>query len=150
MKFFSMGVTRALVIPVPIAIIVGVVALVLLLPPKVASNSRVDAVNAAVQTVNQFKTIRGYYTRNVIGKALKNGLKPQINHKQAADGVPLPATMIHDLSDLLSKENTNIALYSRFPFPNRATRQLDDFQNRAWDALVADPDGNRIDIGQPL
>ncbi|MDA0368833.1 MAG: methyl-accepting chemotaxis protein [Proteobacteria bacterium] len=140
MKFPKRRVSWLLVAPLPITIVVGVVALAFLLPPKVADNSRQDAVDAAVQTVRQFKAIRAYYTTNVISKAIRNGLKPQIDHRDAANGVPLPATMIHDLSEILSEENTKISLYSQFPFPNRASRQLDEFQNNAWNALVAKPD----------
>lgn len=99
----------------------------------VADNAREAAERSAVQTVKQFKTIRGYYTKNVIKKAKANGaLKPSFNHATEPNGIPLPATLIHDLSALLAEEDTSIALYSAYPFPLRSDRVLDNFQSEAW------------------
>lgn len=99
-----------------------------------------EAITTAQNTVRQFKIIRGYYTNNVIKKALASGaLKPSIDHKTRENGIPLPATLIHDLSELLKKEGMTVKLYSPFPFPNRSTRSLDTFGQGAWDALKSDP-----------
>jgi hypothetical protein len=51
-------------------------------------------------------------------------------------GIPVPATFIHDISELLKEEATSILLYSRYPFPNRAKRQHDEFQAAAWNYLI--------------
>jgi hypothetical protein len=71
---------------------------------------------------------------------------PQIQGTQAVDRSqsrrqrnPLPATLIHDLSNLLSEKDTTVGLYSKYPFPNRKDRQLDEFQQQAWDYLSANP-----------
>ena len=131
-----------LILPVPIALLATIAAIWLVVPSMVAENARSEAVRAGQQTVNQFKTIRGYYTENVIKKVLANGgLKPSVNHAKEANGVPLPATFIHDVSALLSENNTTVDLYSAFPFPNRADRQLDSFQAEAWAYLSTNPDG---------
>ena len=61
------------------------------------------------------------------------------DHKGDAKAIPLPATMILDLSAMLAKQNTAISLYSKFPFPNRENRPLDAFQQEAWDFLVRNP-----------
>ena len=71
-------------------------------------------------------------------------LKPSFNHSSEAKGVPLPATFIHDMSDLLAEKDTNIKLYSIYPFPNRATRELDDFQLEAWEFLSKNPDAQFV------
>ena len=42
------------------------VAAAILLPQQIETNTRASAVAAACTTVGQFKTIRGYYTKNVI------------------------------------------------------------------------------------
>ena len=91
-----------LIVPVPIAVVLALVVAWITLPNLVGSNVRADAVQSGIQTVSQFKTIRGYYTKNVIKKTVDNGkpLKPSINHKTMKDGIPLPATFIHDLSEL--------------------------------------------------
>ncbi|MGI9508766.1 MAG: methyl-accepting chemotaxis protein [Geminicoccaceae bacterium] len=107
----------------------------------IQSNVVEATVASAEETVNQFKTLRAYYTKNVIKKILANGgVKPSLNHQQESDGVPLPATVIHDLSELLSDRDTQVNLYSAFPFSNRADRQLDSFQQEAWSALNQNPD----------
>ncbi|WP_282608777.1 methyl-accepting chemotaxis protein [Pelagibius sp. Alg239-R121] len=130
-----------LILPVPIALVICVVATWILLPQQIAQNARADAVRAAEQTAKQFKTIRGYYTKNVIKKAVADGsLKPSFNHKTEEGSIPLPATLIHDLSELLKEEDTRINLYSQFPFSVRESRVLDDFQNEAWNFLNDNPD----------
>jgi len=47
--------------------------------------------------------------------------------------------MMHDLSKLLSKQDTAIELYSKYPFPNRKDRKLDAFQQEAWEFLSRNP-----------
>ena len=130
-----------LILPVPIALVVAIAAIWIIVPRLVTDNARQEAVRSGQQIVNQFKTIRGYYTKNVIKKVLANGgVRPSVNHASEADGIPLPATLIHDLSALLSKNDTSVNLYSQFPFPNRTDRQLDSFQSDAWAYLAANPD----------
>lgn len=130
-----------LVLPIPVVMIAALSAVWFLLPQQIAENARSSAVLAAEQTVAQFTTVRGYYTKNVIGKALESGaLKPSIDHKGKPGTIPLPATFIHDLSAELEKQETTVKLYSAFPFPNREERQLDAFQQQAWNFLRDNPD----------
>ncbi|RED52343.1 methyl-accepting chemotaxis protein [Aestuariispira insulae] len=129
-----------LVLPVPVAMAIGIVLAMLILPGAVRDNVTKDAVTAAQQTVKQFKIVRGYYTNNVIKKVLADGnLTPSFRHKQEEGSIPLPATFIHDMSALLHEEDTTLSLYSQFPFPNRKDRKLDGFQKEAWDYLVKNP-----------
>jgi methyl-accepting chemotaxis protein len=130
-----------LILPVPIAIILCVVAIALIVPKMMAENARTEATRQGQQIAGQFKTIRGYYTKNVIKKVVKSkDLKPSVNHKNEANAVPLPATFIHDVSKLLAKNDMTVNLYSGFPWPNRKDRKLDDFQTKAWAFLTANPD----------
>jgi methyl-accepting chemotaxis protein len=130
-----------LVVPIPVVTIIGLAIIWATLPGMVADDARDTAVNNAVRTANQFKTIRGYYTKNVIAKAVKTGaLKPSVNHADEPGSIPLPATLIHDLSALLAEADTTINLFSEFPFPGRSTRRLDDFQTAAWAFLQSNPD----------
>ena len=130
-----------LILPVPAVLASGIVIVWWLLPQVIAGNVRADAVRQAEQVANQFKTIRGYYTKNVIKKAVADGsLTPSFNHKTEERSIPLPATLIHDLSELLKEEDTSINLYSRFAFPQRGDRRLDAFQAEAWEFLQANPE----------
>jgi len=129
-----------LILPVVIIFVVGLSILAWIIPNTIQANAESGAVIAAERTVAQFKTIRAYYTKNVVKKVLgKGGLKGSFNHKSEPNSVPLPATMIHDLSALLKDKGTNLKLYSVFPFPNRGSRQLDQFGKDAWKAVNADP-----------
>lgn len=131
-----------LVAPLPITAFVGLILLVTLLPSAIVDNARESAVASATQTVAQFKTLRAYYTKNVIKKILADGnLKPSFNHAAEEKSIPLPATLIHEMSGLLAKNDTQITLFSIYPFPNRAGRKLDGFQRDAWEYLNNNPDG---------
>ncbi len=129
-----------LVLPVPIIALLGSAIAFIVIPRIVVGNSIDNARVSATETVDQFKAIRGYYTRNVIGVALQNGIRPSFDHQNDPQAIPLPATFIHEMSEILSENDTTISLYSAFPFPNRADRQLDEFQTRAWTTLSANPD----------
>jgi len=65
-----------------------------------ATQNAVDSsVVAAKATIGQYKTLRQYYTENVIAKAVgEGGMKAGYDHKGVSKTLPLPATMIHDLS----------------------------------------------------
>lgn len=130
-----------LVLPVPIVAVASVVCSLIFIPKWVESNARESAILTGTQTVNQFKTIRAYYTKSVVAKAIANNraLKPTVEHATMKDGIPLPATFIHDMSALLQKENTTVNLYSAYPFPNRKDRKLDPFQADAWEYLTKNP-----------
>lgn len=127
--------------PVSLIFAVCIIVLALMIPNMVRNNTEQEAIAQAETTVQQFKTLRAYYTKNVIKKiAGTNDIFPAIDHQASPDSIPLPATMIHDLSGLLEEQGISIHLYSAFPFPNRENRQMDDFGREAWRALSKNPD----------
>lgn len=121
--------------------VVGILALSIVgLIIYISNASLTNTVEAsklnALSIIDQFKTLRGYYVKSVIKKVKGNetGLKISFDHKTMDDAIPLPATMIHDMSELLSKkgeDNIKLKLYSDFPFPNRKDRKLDSFGQEA-------------------
>jgi methyl-accepting chemotaxis protein len=130
-----------LILPVPVIIVVAIVLIWATVPRIVASMAINDAVLANQQAATEFKIIRAYYTENVVNKVVKGGVfKATHDHKTNDLAIPLPATFVHDLSAALRDKDTNISLYSPFPFPDRRDRKLDDFQREAWDVLNANPD----------
>ncbi|MCJ8337277.1 MAG: methyl-accepting chemotaxis protein [Pseudomonadales bacterium] len=129
-----------LILPLIGFLLIVCVALLYMIPTLINSNGQQQAVQTGLSIVNQYKVLRAYYSKNVISKALKNGLAPSIHHREMDNGIPLPATMIYDLSEQLSHSDMAINLYSGLPFPNRASRVLDSFQQQAWDSLRANPD----------
>jgi methyl-accepting chemotaxis protein len=128
-----------LIAPIPIALVAAIAVIWFVVPRVVNANATGEAVREGQQIASQFKIVRGYYTNDVVSKIVADGhLKVGFEH-DSANVVPLPATMIQDLSKLLSKQDTSISLYSEFPFPNRKDRKLDDFQKAAWDYLTKNP-----------
>lgn len=134
------GLAWQMIGPIPLMVIAAIVAVWFIVPRKVADSATDQAVLAGRSIATQFKTLREYYTENVVDKILNEGtFKVSSDHKGDAKAIPLPATMILDLSAMLAKQNTAISLYSAFPFPNRENRPLDSFQQEAWDFLTRNP-----------
>jgi len=118
-----------------------VIILSFIVPEHLKQNAVSSAILEAEKTVQQFKTIRAYYTNNVVKTVLKSqDIRPAIEHQNNDKAIPLPATMIHDLGQALEDKGTSLHLYSKYPFPNRGDRKLDDFEQRAWDYLSQNPD----------
>jgi methyl-accepting chemotaxis protein len=130
-----------LFVPAGALFALGILIISFSLPGLIEKNATQVAIQDAERSANQFKTLRSYYTKNVIKKVIATGaMKGSFNHKNEPNSIPLPASMIHDLSAELEKEGTSMKLYSAYPFPNRASRKLDDFSQEAWDALNKNPD----------
>lgn len=129
-----------LILPVVVFIVTVAVVLFLYIPHAIQSSAVSEATLTAENMVQQYKTLRAYYTENVVKKILSGSeLRPSIQHKGDPGVIPLPATMIHDLSKILSKKDIKIKLYSIYPFPNRSQRRLDSFEREAWKFLVSSP-----------
>ena len=142
MNFIKNSIFIKIALPVALTFAVGIVVLTLSVPKFLKTNATEDAITSAQATVSQFKTLRKYYVENVIKKVVgKSDIKASFDHKGEALTIPLPATVIHDMSALLTDSGTSIKLYSAYPFPNRKDRQLDAFSKQAWDYLQTDPDG---------
>jgi methyl-accepting chemotaxis protein len=130
-----------LIVPILLAVIVAIGSIWIVVPRMAVANSTREAIRASQQTAAQLKTLRAYYTEQIVNKVLKDGhLKVSAEHTSDDKAIPVPATLIHDLSALWARNATSIALYSKFPFPNRKERKLDDFQEQAWNVLTADKD----------
>lgn len=141
-NFFNRSISWQLILPIPLILLACTIGIAVFIPQQIAENARKDAEYTAVQTVGQFKTLRAYYVKNVIKKVLADGnLKPSITHASEPKSIPLPATMIHDLSALMADKDTKVNLYSAYPYPNRKDRALDTFQQSAWEYLNKNPDG---------
>jgi len=129
-----------LLLPVPLTVVVAVGLIWLSVPRLLNSMAVNDAVLNGQQVAAQFKAIRAYYTQNIVGKVVADGnFKASFDHKSNPRAIPLPATLLHDLSASLAGSDTSFALYSKYPFPIFKDRKLDDFQQQAWDFLTANP-----------
>lgn len=141
-KIFSLGLFGRLFLPLTISFAALAIYLFLYIPDVIGKNAQAEAIENAQLTVNQYKTLRGYYAKYVVKPVLSHSdVTAVIDHKDNKRAIPLPATMIHDLSEKFSTDsNLKLKLYSQYPFPNRASRKLDQFQQDAWDFLSRNPD----------
>jgi len=129
-----------LFVPACLSLLAMSIILTLYLSKSVRENAEASALPPAISTVQQYKTIRSYYTENVVKKVLAGSdIKPHFDHKKNANQIPLPATFIHDLSEEFSSQGMTLKLYSKYPFPNRINRRMDDFGRQAWENLNSDP-----------
>lgn len=141
MNFFNRSLFWKFALPTIVLFVICITAMGFFVPNLLKQSAIEGAVENAKATVFQFKTLRQYYTDNVVKKlANQNNVTFSMTHKQDAS-LPLPATLIFDLSDLLKNQGTTLQVYSPYPFPSRKDRVLDQFDQEAWAYLRNNPDG---------
>lgn len=137
---FNINLSTKVLLPIISVLIIMVLLTGIYLPETVIQHAVTDAKTNATNVVSQFKELRAYYTNNVIQKIIGlEGVTIASDHKGKNGVIPLPATMIHDLSEIYKKSGLTLKLYSDFPFSNRQARTLDAFQKDAWTSLVKSP-----------
>lgn len=105
-----------------------------------------EAIRSTLETArslaSQVRELRGYYTKNVVIRVKQGGGKVTHDYSEHKGAIPLPATMVHELTNVISeKEGYVIRLYSEYPFPWRTDGgPRDEFETQAMAALVANPD----------
>ncbi len=99
-------------------------------------------VDKAKALADQVKSLRTFYTSQVVTRAKSAGMRINYDWQQHDRTLPLPATFTNVLGKAIEKENpgTRIRLLSQFPFPHRqATESYDSFERTALTALEQDP-----------
>jgi len=130
----NLSIKMKIFIPVVLGFIVSIVFIAYTVKYINEENMIKQSIKEGTDTVTQYKKIRAYYTKNIVVPVKKNAtMKINFDHADKDDTIPLPATMIHDLSALISDSDDGIKLklYSNYPFPNRASRKLDSFGKEA-------------------
>ncbi len=129
-----------LIFPIPLLLASCFIIISIIIPIFLEKNIEADTSVAAHRLTDNIKSIRSYYSSNVVAKVkAQKSMKTSINHKDVADAIPVPVTFVHDVSDILKDNNINIQLYSPHPFKGRK-HELTDYQKQAWDFLQANPD----------
>lgn len=128
------------IVPTIVVMVIVVGATAICLPGFMDAATIESARHSNVEIADLIKTTRGYYTRQVVAKALKTGaLTPSYDHANNERAIPLPATFVKDISDILQKKDVTLSLLSPYPWPHRADRKMDEFQTMAWEAFQRDP-----------
>ena len=130
------SIKKQIFIPIIFIFVIVSIGIYSFISSQVKQNIIDQSIISAKSTVQQYKTLRKYYASNVVGVVKKNSngkVKINFDHKEKENTIPLPATMIHDMGELVSQQKGGIKLklYSDFPFPNRANRVLDKFSQNA-------------------
>lgn len=125
----------------PVIMVSTLIILLIVLVPKYSHDNRIDQMTQrAVEIINNLKKVRSYYTQHVVSEIRTNDkLTINYDHKNNVGTVPLPATVLHDLSELIPEDGMKIKMYSNYPFPNRKERILDDFEKDSLVYLANNP-----------
>jgi methyl-accepting chemotaxis protein len=128
-------------IPVPLALFVMIAAIALIIPRQIEADTQATATENALQTIAQFRSVRDYYNTAIVPK-VRGSQDLKLTHLHATDpkGVPIPATFMLDMSGRLQDKGVSLQFYSPYPFPERANRASDAFQEAAWDQFQKTPD----------
>jgi PAS domain S-box-containing protein len=103
-------------------------------------NKIIQLKNKAISSVDRLKKIRAYYTANIVKKVKAHtNLKINYDHMLRDDTIPLPATLLHNLSEILPQNGIKIQMFSNYPFPNRANRVLNDYQKKSLQWIEKNP-----------
>ena len=126
--------------PILVISIILFYILFFILPKLSEENKKDEMVQRSIELIDNLKKIRSYYTSHVVNK-IKNYEEIKINYdyEDKKDTIPLPATLLHDLSKLVAKKEMNIKLYSDYPFPNRKNRVLDKYEKESLAFLINNP-----------
>jgi len=100
-----------------------------------------SAVEGARTLTAQARETRAYYNKNVVTRAREKEVRATHDYAQNPGTIPLPATMMHELSETLTqKERFAVRLYSQYPFPFRQNGGARDvFEQEAVKFLTANP-----------
>lgn len=110
--------------------------------PKVSQDNQKKSIEADAKVlISHLKSFRDYYTSNVVEKVLHSKkISIDFNHIEQNQTIPLPATILYDLSGIFMKDSDMaFSMYSDYPFPNRSNRKLDRFQQEAIVYLRQNP-----------
>jgi len=126
--------------PILVASLIIAVVIFYIVPNLSQDNELVKLETSAISSINKLKKIRSYYTSKVIAKVNKH---PEISinydHDQHDTTIPLPATLLHNLSEILPDNGMQVSMFSNYPFPNRENRVLNLDQKEALEFIEKNP-----------
>ena len=140
-KFIYKTIINPIIGPVVVASTALILLAIFYFPTLSLSNQKDKIIVDSTQVVDYLKTFRSYYNEAIVLKmAQKTDIKVDYNHESFSDTIPLPATVIHNLSERLTEnQDIKINFFSDYPFPNRTNRVLDDFQKNSLEYLRKNP-----------
>lgn len=143
MKFFK----HKMILSVWLLSIMLLVVLYYFIPYIIKKDVRTLLVDNAQQMVQQMKLTRSYYLKNIVNDIQKdsNHFNFVARHKDNPRNLPLPSTLIHDLSELYTQETgIKFRTYSAYPFKNRIDRVLSQNDKKVLQNIYETSNGTYI------
>jgi len=88
-------------------------------------------------------SVRAYYAANIVGRVLASPGTTKVvhNYQDVPGAIPIPATLSLELGKVISEQQQNIAyrFVSDYPFKNRPSHVLDQFETNALSQLRQNP-----------
>jgi diguanylate cyclase (GGDEF)-like protein len=134
----------SLAVPTCLVVALIVVAVGVFTPAAVVEAALDDAVMRSVQTAEQMRTLRSFYSDHVVAAAVRSGTRASATYKTEPSSIPVPTTFVLDVAEAFSTSSVKVRLVSPYPWPTRAGRVLDGFENAAWKHLAGTPDGRFV------
>lgn|GEM_PF-6354147 len=131
-----------IIIPVSIISLVVMIGVLYYLPKATMENTLKTTLKNSDNLVTHMRIFRAYYTDKILTKIKANtNMRINYDHEKRPDTIPLPATTVYDLGDLFTKgTDTQVRIYSNYPFPNRKERKLDKFEQDSLKYFLKHPD----------
>jgi diguanylate cyclase (GGDEF)-like protein len=130
----------------PTCLVVGLIiaAAAFFAPAAVVDEALQDAVMRSVQTAEQMRMLRAFYSDHVVGAAVRSGTRASATYLSEPASIPVPTTFVLDAAKAFSTDEVKVSLVSPYPWPTRAGRVLDGFEREAWAHLSGAPDGRFV------
>ena len=140
-KSIFKGILNPIVGPIVVTVITLTFIAFFYLPILSSKNQENKIIDESLTLVNYLKTFRSYYSNDVVKKLKdKTDIVVSYDHEYSSNTIPLPATTIYNLSEKLTQNRgIKINFYSDYPFPNRKSRVLDDYQKKSIEYLRKNP-----------
>ena len=99
-------------------------------------------------------SIRKYYADHIVDRVLASpgGTRVLPNYEEVPGAIPIPATLSLELGRVIGEQQADISyrFVSDFPFRNRASHVLDQFETRALASLRRDPVRQQVEVTSSL
>src|ERR1700679_2960271 len=82
----------SLAVPTCLVVAVVVVAVAFFAPNAVVEAALDDAVMRSVQTAEQMRTLRAFYSDHVVSAAVRSGTRASATYKTEPSSIPVPTT----------------------------------------------------------
>lgn len=140
---FRRSLTAQLAGPAIAVALVGICLLVVYAGRTARQRTVEQLLETGIARLTEYRELRNYYTEEVVGPARAAGVQAGASARVDAASIPLPVTMIHDLSERLREQGNGfrLDLYSAAPFPGRSGRALDAFALEAIERFERDSKG---------